>query len=84
MEDAMKGAFSGYELIEEGVFSPDSGLDAFWFSFSAPYQGATIHAELYIFSGSGYLVNGLYMRSDGSYEDQDTLVKESMTSMRFE
>jgi hypothetical protein len=83
-EDGMKPAFPGYKFIDEGVFSPDSGLDAFWFSFTAPSQGVTLYIKLYIFSGSGYILDGYYIRPDGLYEDQDTLVEDSMMTMRFE
>ena len=84
MEDAMKATFPGYKLVEEGVFSPDSGLDAYRFAFSAPYQGVTLYFEVYVFSGSGYLVEGLYLRSNTSNQDQDAVIMDTMMTMRFE
>jgi hypothetical protein len=84
MENTLKSALTGFVLVDEGVFSPDSGLDSYRFSFTADFQGVTVYGELYAFSGSDYLVEGLYLRSDVSNQNQDPLVKESLLTMRFE
>jgi hypothetical protein len=84
MENTLKSALTKFVLVDEGVFSPDSGLDSYRFSFNADFQGVTVYGELYAFSGSDYLVEGLYLRSDVSNQNQDPLVKESLLTMRFE
>jgi hypothetical protein len=84
METTMESTFPGYQLVDEGAFSPDSGLDSFRFAFTAPFQGSNLYFEWFIFSGNGYLVETLYIRTDGAYEDQDALVTDSMMTMQFD
>ncbi len=84
MEATLKTALSSFVVTNEDVFSPDSGLDAYRFAFTANYQGIAVFGELFIFSGSGFLVEGLYLRPDSSDETQDALVFDSMITMRFE
>jgi hypothetical protein len=84
MENTLKSALTKFVLVDDGVFSPDSGLDAYRFAFTADFQGETVYGELYAFSESGFLVEALYLRSDGSNQNQDPLVKESLLTMRFE
>ena len=83
-ETSMGSIFPGAKIIDEGALSPDSGLDAFFFIFSAPYSGLKIHAEIYIFSGNGFMLEGIYLRPDDSDADQDPLVKDCMLTMRFD
>jgi hypothetical protein len=84
MEDALKAGLTSFVVTEEDVFSPESGLDAYRFAFTAKYQGIAVFGEMFVFSGSGYLVEALYLRPDGSDEAEDALVIESMMTMRFE
>jgi hypothetical protein len=83
-EAALKSELSGYSLINEGAFYPDSGIDAYLFTFTADYSGSTFHFECYIFAQDGYILEALYGRSDGLYANQDNLVTDSMMTIRFD
>jgi len=83
-ETTMESAFHGYQLVDEGAFSPSSNLDSFRFAFTAPFQGSNVYFEWFIFSGNGYLVEALYIRTVGADEDQDALIMDSMMTMQFD
>jgi hypothetical protein len=84
MVSALKSALSSFTVADSGAFSPDSGLDAYRSAFTANYQGVAIYGELYAFSGSGYLVEALYLRPESSDANQDALVLDSMMTLRFD
>ena len=84
METTMESTFPGYQLVDDGAFSPASGLDSFRFAFTAPFQASNFYFEWFIFSGNGYLVEALYIRTDSANEDQDALVTDSMMTVQFD
>ncbi len=84
METALKTGLTNFVIGDEAAFSPDLGLDSYRFTFTAEFQGAALYGEVYVFSGNDYLVEGVYLRSNGVNEDQDSLVMDSMMTMRFD
>jgi hypothetical protein len=74
-----------YELIDKGVLDLESGVDNYWFSFTAYLQGTSLYFYIYSFvDGDNTAVAAMYFRAPGANEDQDSVVLESMNSFRFD
>jgi ABC-type cobalt transport system substrate-binding protein len=83
-ETALKSELTAYTVIDEGLFSPDSGIDAYRFTFTADYAGSSYFFDCYLFSQDGYILEGLYGRTNSLYSDQDNLVTDSMMTVKFD
>lgn len=79
-QDKLSQELHYFELIEEGEFEPDSGLEAFWFSF---IMGGGKYVAVYIFSDGNYALEADDIRPPTCFKEQDQIVEKSMRSMKF-
>ncbi len=85
METQLKAVFAGYKAQDSGTLDMASGVDNAWFSFSGKLQGMGVYLTLYFFSdGNNTVVYAMYFRTPGANEDQDSVVADCMSTLRFD
>ncbi len=84
-EAQLKAVVSGLKIQDSGELNLASGLDNAWFSFTGSIQGLSVYATIYLFSdGDNTVVYGMYLRTPGANEDQDSIIVDSLSTFRFD
>jgi len=70
--------------LEEGVYSTQAGGDAYRIKFQAITPTDTAVIEYFVFTNSGFVITAGYSRLANEDPEQDTIIEESMATLRFE